>query len=179
MWLRWQLAISIYLNSIMAKPSRRWLSNQIRKQLITAFEVAGFQNIPYPREPEYAEIRNSQPFGRLHRNSSHGIESVEIHLNKYGDAAFRLFAGVIPHEGTQSSRGHQIAQDVLISWLDEMFYAKASFFSHSFHVRRWFGKATEDDYAKLVARVVKIIPEIEIALRTGTGTSHMKKISRK
>jgi len=168
------------------KKERRWLVNAIRGDLLPEFAHRGFEVLPLPRAKlgvSDREFITAFPFGRLRRTGKRGLDQVEIQLAPRGRAAFRLNIGVIPPDGVsnviQHKEEHWPAEELMVGWwLEETFslYSCPVFLSW-FAVRRIFGAETvEDDYKKLIMRVVRLLPEIEAALDGGRQGPHLRRV---
>jgi hypothetical protein len=124
------------------------------------------------------EIKSAFPFGRLRRPAPSGLEIVEIQLEKRGAHAFRLNFGIAPAGGIEHVAGHVAQEDIWVHYLDRSYAAyQWPAFRRWFSVWHWPGAAvSEADYEKLVDSVVKLIPEVERALRDGELGPHIKRI---
>jgi hypothetical protein len=172
-------------NNEVANPyvgeSRRWLIDGLRRHLIPAFEKVGFEVVPLMGdEASSREFRTAFPYGRLQRASQAGIEMVEIQLDKHGDAAFRINAGVAPAGGIHHPLVGHIEQEKLrVHDLSRHFEAYGwPLLRRWFSVRRaWFGSSpTKVDYENLVAGNLGLVQEVEDVFRHGRLGPHIRKV---
>jgi len=167
------------------KAERRWLVDAIRDRLIPEFTSRGFEVVPFPKigPTDWAGVAKN-PFGRLRRRSASGFDLVEIDLESYGKAAFRLSIGVSSFGGMKTPNGHIAAEDVLVGWLDEYFvlYQRPwiwSFFPSLANFSVWRlnrSRVTREAYDVLVAQVAGMMWEVELALRERRCGPHVRRV---
>jgi len=167
----------------MPKGSRQMLRVALTSHLLPALSQRGFELAPWTGEDSKdRELRSSFPWGRHRRaHPGGGLELVEVQLDKR-DAAFRLNLGIVPAEGLVRA-GVQIPRDeVWVHYLDVYYtlYRWPRF-------RKWFSlwliarqsggtEAGQADYDALVARVVELLPEVDLLFSQNTRGSHMRKV---
>jgi hypothetical protein len=160
----------------VADRERQWLIKSIRTLLLPAFEKFGFVVNPLGEDELQSELRKLMPLGRLRRVESHSIDLIEVQINRYS-SSFRLNLGSIPPEGAVSA-GRHIAQESIktVSDLDIHFFVHPLFLNNGlFSVWHWpWRKVVASDYDDLVSKVIKLIPEIELALSEGKCSSHIR-----
>jgi hypothetical protein len=162
---------------MVAGSPRQWLRQSLQRHLIPAFEANGFRLRPLTGEEATSrEMKSAFSFGQLRRESSRGIDLVEIQLYKRGDAAFRLNIGTVPFDGVDHPFGHVTAEQANVHSLSKYFAAYSSpRFRRWFKVRRWFGPSgSKVDYENLVADNLGLVREAEDALRDGSRGPHIR-----
>ena len=131
----------------------------------------GFEVIPlFSDEKKSREMQFSFPLGRLRRIKDDGsFELIEIQLEKYGAAKFRINFGVIPPEGINHPVKHVKQQDADIGFLPysgELY--RCPFFMLWFSIsNRFSSKSPEIKINELVDKVIGYIPEVEEWFKTG------------
>lgn len=163
----------------MKNVEKSMLLDGLRRTLIPELMRHGFELVPLSGDDARStEIRRSFPFGRLRRKADYGYEQVELQLDKYGKAAFRLNAGIIPFDGITYRVCHIMPEEVWVHYLESYFavYQTPS-------IRRWFRpsrwpweRLDEVNVDKLLEAVVGMLPEIDRALRDGCCGRHIKRI---
>ena len=167
----------------MPGSERRWLRDSLRAFLLPAFERLGFQVVPLSKEDASSRaISSAFPFGSLRRQSEHGLEIVEIQLDKRQRPTFRINMGIAPPEGVEHPIAGHISQgDLDVHSLRQSFELyQIAFIRRWFSARSYFGRApSESDYEELAKRVVGLIPEVEATLREGTKRGrHVRSVVR-
>lgn len=73
--------------------------------------------------------------------------------------------------------GHWAAEDVYVGWLNEFYVMYAlPRWQVSFFAWHWpYQSPTQGDYEKLARRVVRFVPELELALQQGRLGSHVRR----
>jgi hypothetical protein len=156
----------------MAHAERRWLVESLRARLVPELERRGYHAVPLTAAEARSEIRTGFPFGRLRREAADRFDLVEIQLDKHGRAAFRFNLGVVPLEGIEHEIvGHVRAEDVWVHYLAH-YYVLYDWprLRRWFSPWRWPGTALgRNNYERLVAKVVSLLPEVEALFREGKG----------
>lgn len=161
------------------KERRDWLIESLRAHLVPVLVRQGFEIAPLTaRGPIDRELIRSLPLGRMRRSREGGVDLVEVDFARYGRAAFRIFAGVVPRDGLMTFTGHWPAQDVYVGWLNEYFVMYAfPRWRVQFSVWCWPRQSpTQGDYDRLALRVAGLVPELELALREGRTGPHMRRV---
>lgn len=159
------------------RQAKRWLLDALRKHLLPAFVEKGFVVAPLVHGPLDRETVLQLALGRLRRARGPAVDLVQIELAPHGRAAFRIAAGVAPKEGLSTVTGHWAAEDAYVGWLSEYFEMTPTGRGGWFSVRHWpWQTPFQEEYEKLVLRVVDQLPELESALREGGVGPHMRRI---
>lgn len=164
----------------MPSKERQWLIKSINAMLLPSLRQHGFEVVPLSDEDaRSSDIRTAFPFGRLRRMSQRGFDLVEIQLDKRGGAEFRLNVGIAPPDGIEHFiSGHVAQEDIWVGYLDQSYEVyKCPRLWMWFRVFHWPGRAvTKSNFDELVASVVELIPEVELALRDGKCGPHVRQI---
>jgi hypothetical protein len=169
---------------------RQLLIQSIRNRLVPALTMRGFELAPsIARSSVDREFEQSFPsWGRLIRGREPGIDRVEIQLAKYGRAAFRISAGVVPKAGLMTPAGHRDAKEVNVQWLEEYFETHARPWLRPLlamlrlePLGAWFSvwpprSVVASDYDQLAARAAALVPQIDRALQEGVATPNLRKV---
>jgi hypothetical protein len=163
----------------LARYERRWMVDAIRKHLLPALHEIGFETVPLTDEENQGQIRQSCPFGRLRRQRAGSFDVIDIYMDKYGDPAFSMGAGVVPAEGiTQPAAGHWPAEKVWASHLPTSYGVyRIPWLLRQFAVERWpWQKISQSDVTEMVASLATILPlQIDAALHTGRCGRYIRK----
>lgn len=163
------------------KERRDWLIQSLRTHLLPVLTEQGFTAAPAVApghsDPVDRELALALPLGRLVRHRERGVDLIEIDFHKYRRTAFRIAAGVAPKEGLMTVTGHWAAEDVYVGWLNEFYVMYAlPRWQVSFFAWHWpYQSPTQGDYEKLARRVVRFVPELELALQQGRLGSHVRR----
>ena len=173
----------------MAKPPRSWLRSNIDKLLVPALEQRGFARARLSAADARSEMAFLTPHGSFRRRGSQGIETIEIHFDRYDRAVFGITFGTVPPGGVSYSHaggsGHVAPKDLPVAALEVSYSLLprprpwGEFYlwrwPGEFRVRRWPGRTVvEPDYQKLVAKAVGLIPEIERVFKDGRCGPHVR-----
>lgn len=161
----------------MVSQQRRWLIDSIESLLLPELERHGFRRVPLTPIEARGEIRFAFPFGRLRREGPGGFELVEIQLDKYGAADFRLNLGVAPPGGIEHEVTGRVPQeDIRVHYLDHSYeMSEAGWRKKWFSVRPLpWSEPSKSDYDELVRKVVGWLPEIEALFGEGKVGEHIR-----
>lgn len=145
--------------------------------LVPAFRSRGFRHFPSAND-KGGDVHGalSFPIGVFRRESHHVIDVVEPHF--HGKNKFSINAGKIPLSGLTTRLGNFPAEDCLITWGDCWYelYAcpvlRMPFASRGL----WWRKPVAQDFVEVVETVIRLIPEIELALERGVVSRHVRRV---
>lgn len=180
----------------MAKPPRSWLRGNIDKLLVPALEQRGFARVRLSAADARSEMAFLTPHGSFRRPGPQGLETIEIHFDRYDLAVFGIDFGIVPPGGVSYSHaggsGHVAPEDLPVAALEESYCLlprarpwgeyrlRVWRWPGHFRVCRWPGRAVvESDYEKLVRKAIGLLPEIDRVFRDGTCGPHVRAANRK
>ena len=161
---------------------REQLIKSLQARLVPEFVNLGFEVVPlFADERRSSEVRSSFPLGRLKRTRKDGtVELVEIQLEKYGQAKFRLNFGVVPVGGIDHPVKHVPQTEAVVGYLP----CSAELYSRPFF-RKWFtarpSAKCDFDQAieQLLDRVIGLVPEVVAWLSRGEVGPHVRQIGKR
>ena len=180
----------------MAKPPRSWLRSSIDRLLVPALEQRGFVRVRLSAATARTEMAFLTPHGSFRRPRPQGIETIEIHFDRYDPSRvrhrFRRRAArrrVVQPPRRQrarcargSARGRTEESYCLLPrarpWGE--YRLRVWRWPGHFRVRRWPGRAAvASDYEKLVRKAIGLLPEIERVFEDGTCGPHVRTTNQK
>lgn len=172
------------------------LVESVRRLLVPVFIERGFAIVPRRLPGGEADRRYTDmfPLDEMRREMPDGgVDLIEVQFAPRNRAALRINATAVPKNGMVTAGGHRTASQLHGGGLHDHFETHARpWLRWGLRVvgleplGEWFslwplpGLLTgQNDYDRLVLRVVEIVPEVEMALREGKLGPHVRRVAIK